>query len=100
DRFGPLPEAAHNLLTLIEIKLNARQAHIAKIDAGPRGALVAFWNDTFPDISGLLAYVERLKGTAKLRPDSRLVITRNWDSPQARLNGALQLSRGLAKIVR
>ena len=43
---------------------------------------------------GLLAYVERLKGTAKLRPDSKLVITRAWADAEARLNGALQLSKG------
>jgi len=98
DRFGPLPLATSNLLTLIEIKLNARRAHIAKIDCGPRGALVSFWNDRFPNVEGLLAYVERLQGTAKLRPDMRLVVSRNWGDAQARLHGASQLSRGLAKI--
>jgi transcription-repair coupling factor (superfamily II helicase) len=99
DRFGTLPEATENLLTLIQIKLNARKAHIAKIDLGPRGALVSFWNDTFPNVEGLLAYVERLQGVAKLRPDMRLSITRAWADPRARLTGALQLSRGLAKVV-
>jgi transcription-repair coupling factor (superfamily II helicase) len=99
DRFGKLPEPTENLLTLMTIKLNARKAHIAKIDLGPRGALVSFWNDNFPDVPGLLAYVERLGGIAKLRPDSRLVVTRAWADPKARLNGALQLSKGLAKIL-
>jgi len=99
DRFGPLPEATQNLLVVIETKLNCRKACIAKLDAGPKGALVSFFEDTFPDLQGLLAYVERLKGTAKLRPDSKLVILRNWADPQQQLNGALQLSRGLAKIV-
>ena len=98
DRFGPLPDATENLLTLMAIKLNARAAHIAKIDVGAKGALVSFWNDSFPDLPGLLAYVERLKGTAKLRPDSKLSIAREWDTPKARLNGALQLSKGLAKV--
>jgi transcription-repair coupling factor (superfamily II helicase) len=98
DRFGPLPDATENLLTLMSIKLNAREAHIAKIDVGAKGALVSFWNDSFPNIPGLLGYVDRLKGTAKLRPDNKLVITREWDTPKARLNGALQLSKGLAKI--
>lgn len=100
DRFGPLPDAAQNLLTLMQIKLNSRAAHVAKIDVGPRGALVSFWNDSFPDVAGLLAYVARLGATARLRPDNRLVITRAWSDPQARLHGALQLSRGLAKILR
>ena len=99
DRFGPLPEATQNLLTVIETKLNCRNACVAKLDAGPRGALVTFHNDSFPDLPGLLAYVDRLKDSAKLRPDSRLVITRPWPDAKARLNGALQLSRGLAKIL-
>ncbi|MFM9853580.1 MAG: transcription-repair coupling factor [Sphingomonadaceae bacterium] len=99
DRFGKLPEPTENLLTLMTVKLNARKAHIAKIDVGPRGALVSFWNDSFPDIPGLLAYVARLGGIAKLRPDNKLSISRAWSDPKARLNGALQLSRGLAKIV-
>ncbi len=98
DRFGPLPPPTENLLTLMAIKLNARDAHIAKIDVGAKGALVSFWNDNFPNVPGLLAYVERLAGTAKLRPDMKLSISRDWGSDRARLNGALQLSKGLAKI--
>jgi transcription-repair coupling factor (superfamily II helicase) len=97
DRFGKLPEATENLVTLIEAKLNAKSACIAKLDVGPKGALVSFHNDTFPNVEGLLAYVAKLDGTAKLRPDMKLVITREWTTPRARLNGALQLSRGLAK---
>ncbi len=97
DRFGAIPESTENLLTVIRIKLNARLAHIAKVDLGPKGALVSFWNDTFPNIDGLLAYVARLGGIAKLRPDMKLSIARAWADPLARLNGALQLSRGLAK---
>ncbi|MGE5721447.1 MAG: transcription-repair coupling factor, partial [Sphingomonadales bacterium] len=99
DRFGKLPEATDNLLKVIEIKLNCRKAFISKLDVGPRGALVHFHNDRFPDLEGLIGYVQHLKGTAKLRPDSKLVITRNWPDPKSRINGALQLSRGIAKIV-
>jgi transcription-repair coupling factor (superfamily II helicase) len=99
DRFGPLPTETENLLKVIEIKLNCRKAQVARLDAGPKGALVHFHGDSFPDLAGLLAYVDRLKGTAKLRPDSKLVISRAWPDGPARLNGALQLSKGLAKIL-
>ena len=99
DRFGPLPDPTKNLLTVIQIKLNCRRASVAKLDAGPKGALVSFFEDSFPDLPGLIAYVQRLEGTAKLRPDNKLVIQRSWATHQARLNGALQLSRGLAKIL-
>ena len=97
DRFGALPEPTANLITLIEAKLAARHACIAKLDVGPKGALVTFFENRFPKVEGLLGYVQRLEGTAKLRPDMKLVITRAWDTPNARLNGALQLARGLAK---
>jgi transcription-repair coupling factor (superfamily II helicase) len=99
DRFGKLPEETENLLKIIEVKLNCRKASISKLDVGPRGALVHFFNDSFPDLEGLIAYVQHLKGAAKLRPDHKLVITREWPTPAARLNGALQLSKGLAKII-
>lgn len=97
DRFGKLPEETENLLLLIEAKLNAKRACIAKIDVGPKGALVSFHEDKFPSVEGLMAYVAKLEGTAKLRPDMKLVISRAWATPRARLNAAVQLSRGLAK---
>ncbi len=100
DRFGPLPDATANLVRLIEIKHQAIAANIAKIDVGARGTLVAFHNDDFPDGPGLIAYVDRLGGTAKLRPDMKLVINRAWGDPKSRLNGLFQLTKGLSGVVR
>lgn len=100
DRFGPIPEPTQNLLRLIEIKQNALVAQVAKIEVGARGALVSFHEDRPPNIPGLLNYVERLGASAKLRPDSKLVITRNWPDPASKLNGCLQLSKGLAGLAR
>ena len=100
DRFGPLPSATENLVRLIQIKLQAIEANIAKIDVGAAGTLVTFHNDDFPDGPGLVAYVDRLKGTAKLRPDMKLVISRAWNSPESRLNGLFQLTKGLSSVVR
>lgn len=100
DRFGPIPQPTQNLLRLIEIKQNALVAGVAKMEVGARGTLVSFHNDAPPNVPGLLAYVEKLGETAKLRPDSKLVINRVWNDPVSRLNGCLQLSRGLANIGR
>jgi len=100
DRFGPLPAPTANLVKLIEIKRQAIEANIAKIDVGAKGALVSFHEDDFPDPAGLIAYVARLQGTAKLRPDNKLVITRAWSDPKARLNGLFQLTKGLSAIAR
>ncbi|WP_370034860.1 transcription-repair coupling factor [Qipengyuania mesophila] len=100
DRFGELPPATANLVRLIEIKHQAIEANIAKIDVGAQGTLVTFHRDDFPDPVGLLGYVDRLQGTAKLRPDMKLVISRAWNSPESRLNGLFQLTKGLSGIVR
>jgi len=98
DRFGKLPDETANLMKIVEVKLNCRAASIAKLDIGPRGAVVTFAEGGFPDLQALLGYMERLKGAAKLRPDSKLVVSRNWATPDARLDGALQLARGLARV--
>ncbi|MEP2380727.1 TRCF domain-containing protein, partial [Parasphingorhabdus sp.] len=98
DRFGDLPVETENLLKLMEIKMNCVAAHIIKIEMGPRGALVSFHNDQFPNVPGLLAYAERLKGTAKIRPDNKLFIERRWRDPRSRLHGLAQLTTGLSKL--
>ncbi len=104
DRFGDLPGPTKNLVRLIEIKHQAIEAHISKIDVGARGTLVTFHKDDFPDGPGLIGYVDRLNGgadgTAKLRPDMKLVINRAWNDPQSRLNGLFQLTKGLSGIAR
>ncbi len=100
DRFGPLPDATANLVKLIEIKRQAIEANIAKIDVGAKGSLVSFHKDSFPDPAGLIAYAERLQGTIKLRPDSKIVVTRVWADPKARLHGLFQLTKGLSAIAR
>jgi len=98
DRFGPLPDETANLMKIVEVKLNCRAASIAKLDIGPRGAVVTFVDAGFPDLAGLLDYIDRLKGAARLRPDSKMAISRDWPTADARLNGAIQLSRGLARV--
>jgi transcription-repair coupling factor (superfamily II helicase) len=98
DRFGPLPDPTANLVRLIEIKRQAIEAHIAKIDVGARGALVSFHKDSFPNPMGLIDYAAKREGTIKLRPDNRLQVNRVWSDPKARLNGLVQLTKGLAAI--
>jgi len=98
DRFGDLPVQTDNLLKLMHIKMNCVKAQIAKIEMGPRGALVTFRDDRFPNVQGLLDYVERLKGTARIRPDNKLFIERKWRDPKSRLHGLTQLTTGLSKL--
>ena len=98
DRFGPLPDATENLIRVIEIKLNAKRACISKMDVGAKGVVVSFHDNKPPNVDALLAYTERLAPAAKIRPDAKFVLNRAWPDAKARLHGALQLSKGLAKV--
>lgn len=98
DRFGPLPDEVSNLVQVIEIKQFCLQARVAKLEAGQKGALVTFQNDSFAEPDALLDYIQRLGTRAKLRPDQKLFIGGDWASTRARLNGALSLSKALARL--
>ena len=100
DRFGPLPDEVKNLLVVVEAKIEAKVSHIAKLEAGPKGALISFGPDGFPNPQGLIDWITRVGPVAKLRPDSKLFVSRDWGGEDARLQGALQLARTLSKLAR
>ena len=98
DRFGPLPEEVSHLLDVVAIKQLCRKALVEKVEAGPRGATIAFRSDRFPDPSGLVGFINEQSGTAKLRPDYRLVYMRRWDTAEARIKGVRDLLGRLARL--
>ncbi|MEX0645766.1 MAG: transcription-repair coupling factor, partial [Parvularculaceae bacterium] len=73
DRFGTLPSEVEHLLDIVAIKGLCRRADVAKIDAGPKGAVVSFRNDHFANPAGLVAYLSSATEDVKLRPDQKLV---------------------------
>ncbi len=98
DRFGPLPEEVDNLLHIVAIKQLCRDAGVAKVDAGPKGATVAFHNDQFANPEGLIGFIESQTGQVSLRPDHRLVYRRVWDDAKARLRGVRHMLEQLARV--
>jgi transcription-repair coupling factor (superfamily II helicase) len=98
DRFGKLPAEVENLLEIIAIKRLCVAAGIEKVEAGPKGAVATFRNNQFANPAGLVELIQRHKGTAKLRPDQKLVFIRNWEDPKQRLTGVSNLMQQLAKV--
>ncbi len=98
DRFGPLPAEVDNLLEIIAIKRLCRDAGVEKVDAGPKGAVLTFHDNRFANPAGLVDFLQEQAGTAKLRPDQRLVIIRGWEDTHDRLRGVNALLRRLAEI--
>ena len=98
DRFGPLPQEVRHLLDVVEIKGLCRQAGIEQIDAGPKGAVIAFRNKSFANPEGLIDFIRDEGHRVKLQPDHRLIYYANWETPEARLAGAHDLLKSLVKI--
>jgi transcription-repair coupling factor (superfamily II helicase) len=97
DRFGPLPEEADQLLKVVAIKGLCRQAHVSKIDVGPKGAVVTFREDQFPNPMALVSIVQTQSAFWKLRPDHKVVVKGEWDTPNQRLAAAERVLSQLAK---
>ena len=96
DRFGPLPREVNTLLLVMRIKAMCKRAHIAKMDAGPKGATLQFHNDKFPNPAGLVAFVENQRGLAKIK-DNKIVIRRDWAKDADKIKGAFAIARDLAE---
>jgi transcription-repair coupling factor (superfamily II helicase) len=98
DRFGELPAEVEHLLDVMEIKGLCRAAGIAKVDAGPKGAVVTFHRNAFANAQGLAQFLQTSRGLAKLQPDHRLVFKGDWDQPETRFKGVRGLVSVLAEI--
>ena len=98
DRFGPMPDEVKQLLKLMSVKALCRKAHVEKVDAGPKGVIVTFRDNSFANPAGLVRYVSEQGPRAKVRPDMKIVFVRDLDNPDARLEGARRILRDLAAI--
>ena len=74
DRFGPLPKETQQLLDVTAVKVTCKSLGISKLDAGPKGVVLTFREDTAVDPAKLMMLVRSRPGKMKLRPDSKLVI--------------------------
>jgi len=98
DRFGPLPPEADQLLKVVAIKGLCREANVSKIDVGPKGAVVTFRNDDFRNPMGLIQFVAKNSVAWKVRPDNKVVVKGEWETPKQRLDAAEKVLAELAKL--
>ena len=97
DRFGKLPSEVNTLLLVVRIKSVCKKAGIGKLDGGPKGATVQFYNDKFISPEGLVEFIKNQNGTAKIK-DNKLIIRRDWKKNADKFKGAFAIARDLAEI--
>ena len=98
DRFGPMPAEADQLLKVVAIKGLCREANVSKIDVGPKGAVVSFRGDDFPNPAGLVGFIQKNQAVWRLRPDHKVVIKGEFETPRQRLAAAERVLTDLARI--
>jgi transcription-repair coupling factor (superfamily II helicase) len=98
DRFGPLPEEVNHLLQVVAIKALCRRANVEKLDAGPKGAVFSFRDNSFANPDGLVGYIREQGAGARVRPDMKVVFFDEWETPVDRLKGTTDILRRLASI--
>jgi transcription-repair coupling factor (superfamily II helicase) len=98
DRFGPLPDEVEHLLKIVAIKVLCRRANVEKVDAGPKGAVLSFRDNTFANPEGLIAFIRDQAPAARVRPDQKVVFFDDWPQPDRRLRGTTLILRRLVGI--
>jgi transcription-repair coupling factor (superfamily II helicase) len=93
-----LPDEVEHLLQIVAIKSLCRRANVEKIEAGPKGAVLSFRDNTFADPDRLVAFIRDQGPAARVRPDMKVVFFDDWEDPQARLRGTAAILRNLVAL--
>jgi transcription-repair coupling factor (superfamily II helicase) len=96
DRFGPLPIEVEHLLQIVAIKALCRAANVEKIEAGPKGAVVTFRDNTFANPERLIKFIG--EEGARVRPDQKVVFMDDWEKAEERLRGTRRILRRLVEL--
>jgi transcription-repair coupling factor (superfamily II helicase) len=92
------PEEVQQLLEIVAIKALCKRANVEKVEAGPKGIIVAFRDNEFANPEGLVSYVAKQGTLAKVRPDMRVVFIDDFETAEQRLKGTRRLLTDLARI--
>jgi len=98
DRFGVLPDEVRYLFKVAAIKAYCRRANVEKVDAGPKGAVITFRDNSFAHPDRLVFFIKQHGQAAKVRPDMKVVFLQNWETPEERLAGTTEILRQLANL--
>jgi len=99
DRFGPLPDEVGHLLEIVTIKQLAKRGRGGKRSTPAQGRHpLPSAATASPNPMKLIQFINQHSGTMKVRPDQKIVVSRDWPRPEDRLEGAKALLLQLAKL--
>ena len=99
DRFGPTPKEVDDFLAVIRIKIICKQGGIARLDAGPKGIVLAFRDNRFAAPEKLIAYIAKSPARVKLRGDQTLFVGNDYPDEASRMAGAAAIAREIVALL-
>ncbi|MFZ4125374.1 MAG: transcription-repair coupling factor [Rickettsiales bacterium] len=98
DRFGPLPVEVEHLFGVLRIKQFCVVANIDRIDAGPKGAIIAFHKNQFPAPEKLLLHINKHPTRYKLRPDQKIALIADFSKEGSAMAGITEAVKEIAAL--
>lgn len=92
--YGPLPGEAQHFLVLLRLKQLCRQAKVAELEAGPKGAIFTFRPGVVAPKT--LSLPHGFAGRIVRRKSGQLAVFARWAEPRRRVKGIYSLLRHLA----
>jgi transcription-repair coupling factor (superfamily II helicase) len=68
------------------------------VDAGPKGAVISFRDNSFAHPDKLMFFISRHGKAAKVRPDMKVVFFQEWETADERVEGTTTILRDLANL--
>lgn len=99
DRFGPSPIEVEHFIATLRIKAVCKGAGIARLDAGPKGIVLAFRNNKFANPTALIDHIAKHTGRIKLRGDQTLFIAAETKGDAERLTIASRIASEIAALL-
>lgn len=100
DRFGKLPIEVAHLLDVVKIQILCRKLNIDKIEAGPKGMTISFFNNYCRNPESLLKYVMQYPLLLKIRADQKLIfLNKSWEEPETRIRSIKEELQKLLSII-
>ena len=99
DRFGPTPPEVEQFIAILSIKLLCKHAGIARLDAGPKGVVLAFRNNKFANPGALIDHIARSPARVKLRGDQTLFIAADTGDDVNRLRIATAIAQEISGLL-
>lgn len=99
DRFGALPVEVENFLKILMLKRQCLSVGVNKVDAGEKGVVIGFHNNSLRNPEALLRYIGTQNGVVKLRPDQRVFFLRSFATTAQKIKGVEDILRTLEKVM-